>query len=38
MVLPTALLSSLSQAEGLEEVAAFVEKETRAMIDEACQS
>ena len=37
MVLPTAMLSSLSPAGGLDEVAAFVEQETRAMIDDACQ-
>ncbi|MCW8845035.1 MAG: DUF302 domain-containing protein [Gammaproteobacteria bacterium] len=37
MILPTALLASLSAAGGLDEVAAFVEQETRAMIDEACQ-
>lgn len=36
MVLPTELLSMLSARKELAPVASFVEKETRAMIDEAC--
>lgn len=35
MVLPTSLLASLSEADGLQQVAEFVEQETKAMIDEA---
>ena len=37
MVLPTALLASMSTAAQLGEVAESVERETKAMIDEACR-